>query len=124
MFKYFKLEDFECSETGENDISHDFVHKLDELRAACGFPFHITSGFRSKNHSREKSKQNPGSHARGIAADIAVQGGAQRMKVVQMAPNFGSINRDLYEKEVGRTIRQAKYGFSGGSLTCKPRAFI
>jgi hypothetical protein len=39
-------------------------------------------------------------------------------------PNFGSINRDLYEKEVGRTIRQAKYGFSGGSLTCKPRAFI
>ena len=89
MFKYFKLEDFECSETGENDISHDFVHKLDELRAACGFPFHITSGFRSKNHSREKSKQNPGSHAQGIAADIAVQGGAQRMKVVQMALELG-----------------------------------
>ena len=39
-------------------------------------------------------------------------------------PNFGAINRDLFEKEVGRTIRQSKYGFSGGSLTCKPRGFI
>ena len=39
-------------------------------------------------------------------------------------PNFGAINRDRFEKEVGRTIRQSKYGFSGGSLTCKPRGFI
>ena len=39
-------------------------------------------------------------------------------------PNYGGINRDLFEKEVGRTIRQSKYGFSGGSLTCKPRSFI
>ncbi len=33
-------------------------------------------------------------------------------------------NRTLYERDVGRTIRQVKYGFSGGTLTCKPRAFI
>jgi len=39
-------------------------------------------------------------------------------------PSFGAVNRDLYEKEVGRTTRQVKYGFSGGSLTVKPRAFI
>jgi hypothetical protein len=39
-------------------------------------------------------------------------------------PSFGAVNRDLYEKEVGRTTRQVKYGFSGGSLTVKPREFI
>ena len=33
-------------------------------------------------------------------------------------------NRMLYEREVGRTVRQVKYGFSGGTLTCKVRAFI
>ena len=53
-FKYFKLEDFNCQETGENEMSRDFIHKLDELREACGFPFIITSGYRSPNHSIEK----------------------------------------------------------------------
>jgi len=89
MFKYFKLEDFTCSETGENDISPEFVHRLDELREACGIPFYITSGFRSKEHSAEKKKTEPGTHARGIAADIAVQGGVQRMLVVQKALELG-----------------------------------
>lgn len=39
-------------------------------------------------------------------------------------PNLAAANRDIYEREVGRTTRQVKYGFSGGTLTCKPRAFI
>jgi hypothetical protein len=39
-------------------------------------------------------------------------------------PGAAGSNRQLFEKEVGRTVRQVKYGFSGGSLTCKPRAFI
>ena len=39
MFKYFKLEDFDCQETGVNGINVEFVSKLDELREACGFPF-------------------------------------------------------------------------------------
>ena len=39
-------------------------------------------------------------------------------------PAMAGANRDLFEKAVGRTIRQVKYGVSGGSLTCKPRAFI
>lgn len=89
MFKYFKKEDFACSETGENGISEDFVHRLDELREACGFPFYITSGFRSKSHSVELKKAQPGTHARGIAADIAVQGGMQRRLVVEKALEMG-----------------------------------
>lgn len=39
-------------------------------------------------------------------------------------PNLAAVNRDFFEKEVARTLRQVKYGFSGGTLTCKPRAFI
>jgi hypothetical protein len=35
-----------------------------------------------------------------------------------------SNNKTLYERQVGRTIRQVKYGFSGGSLTVRSRAFI
>ena len=29
MFKYFTLEEFACQETGENEISEEFVHALD-----------------------------------------------------------------------------------------------
>jgi len=92
-YKYFKIEDFNCSETNENQMEPSFIKKLDKLREACGFPFYITSGFRSKNHSAEKSKQNPGSHSRGIAADIAVTGGRQRMQIVKQAAalNFTGI---------------------------------
>ena len=42
-FRYFKLSDFDCQETGENEIDLDFVMALDELRDDCGFPFIITS---------------------------------------------------------------------------------
>jgi|TARA_B110000285_G_scaffold217001_1_gene264873 zinc D-Ala-D-Ala carboxypeptidase len=89
MFKYFNLDEFACQETGDNAISEDFVHELDKLRAACGFPFRVTSGYRSKDHSIEVRKQTPGTHAQGIAADIAVQGGAQRMLLVQKALEMG-----------------------------------
>ncbi len=91
-FKYFKLEDFKCKETNENGIDPKFVHKLDHLREACGFPFYITSGYRSPNHRLEKSKpKGPGTHAQGIAADIAVNGGRQRMQLVRHACALGFI---------------------------------
>lgn len=92
-YKYFKIEDFDCQETGENEMNPKFIHKLDHLRQVCGFPFIVTSGYRSKNHSAEKSKANPGTHAQGIACDIAVSGGRQRMQIVKHAAalNFTGI---------------------------------
>jgi uncharacterized protein YcbK (DUF882 family) len=88
-FKYFKIEDFACKETGENEISVDFIHALDQLRAACNFPFIVTSGYRSKEHSVEKRKAKAGTHASGIAADIRVSGGAQRLAIVKHALAMG-----------------------------------
>ena len=88
-FKYFKIEDFDCKETGENEISVDFIHALDQLRAACNFPFIVTSGYRSKEHSVEKRKAKAGTHASGIAADIKVSGGAQRLSIVKHASAMG-----------------------------------
>ena len=88
-YQYFDLSEFDCSETGENEISPVFVAKLDRLRALCGFPFVITSGYRSPQHSVEAVKSNPGTHAYGIAADIAVSGGAQRFTLVKNALALG-----------------------------------
>ena len=79
-FKYFKLSDFNCRETGENEMDEAF-----------GFPFYVTSGYRSPNHSIEKRKKVAGTHARGIAADIAVNGGRQRMQIVRHACALGFV---------------------------------
>jgi len=89
-FKYFTLDEFACQETGENEIKPEFVERLDALRDACGFPFTITSGYRSPRHSIESKKPNgPGQHASGIAADIAVTGGHQRFIIVNNAVQLG-----------------------------------
>ena len=88
-YKYFSIEEFNCQETGENEMVEEFIHKLDELREACGFPFKITSGYRSPNHSIEKRKSKPGTHARGIACDIYVSGGSQRHTIIKEAMRLG-----------------------------------
>ena len=66
-----------------------FLDKLDELREVCGFPFKITSGYRDKTHPNEARKEMPGTHNQGIAADIAVSNGFERMNVVHNALKLG-----------------------------------
>jgi len=105
-FKYFKLKDFDCQQTGENEMSVEFINKLDKLREVCGFPFNITSGYRSPNHSLEKSKPNGGgTHTKGIAADIYVSGGRQRMQIVARAIELGFIGVGVAKTFVHVDIR-------------------
>ena len=70
-------------------MNPEYLERLDELRHRVGFPFVITSGFRSVNHSAEINKAQPGTHTQGIAADIRVTNGADRMKLVHEALEMG-----------------------------------
>ena len=88
-FKYFTLDEFACKHTGENNISESFVNRLDELRAACGFPFVITSGYRDPSHPAEARKSKGGVHTQGIAADIAVSNGVERATIIRNAIDLG-----------------------------------
>lgn len=89
MYKYFDIKDFDCQETGNNEMSNAFIRRLDALREVCGFPFYISSGYRDPTHSIEKAKKVPGKHSEGIAADIVVNGGAQRRQIVVHATAMG-----------------------------------
>jgi zinc D-Ala-D-Ala carboxypeptidase len=86
---YFKMSDFNCQQTGNNKMCPDFLAKLDNLRYECGFPFIITSGYRDPEHSIEKAKSTPGTHAQGIAADIKINSGAEGYKIVSEAIKAG-----------------------------------
>ena len=87
--KYFNLSDFDCQETGENEMCPEFLSKLDNLRDVCGFPFIVTSGYRSPSHSIESKKPKPGFHAQGIASDIKVNNGIERYLIVKNAVEMG-----------------------------------
>lgn len=87
--KYFTLEEFDCQHTGDNRMELDFLKLLDELRDRCGFPFRITSGYRSPIHPVEATKRTPGTHSQGIAADISISNSQQRHTVVKEAIKMG-----------------------------------
>lgn len=87
--KHFTLDEFDCRETGENQMSNNFLIMIDRLREECGFPFVITSGFRSKQHSAERNKPNGGYHTKGVAADVSVSNSQQRYKIVEKAIELG-----------------------------------
>jgi zinc D-Ala-D-Ala carboxypeptidase len=87
--RYFKLSDFDCQETGNNEMSEEFLEKLDELRHVCGFPFIITSGYRDPSHSIEARKAKAGTHARGIASDIRINNGNEAYQIIKHAQSMG-----------------------------------
>ena len=87
--RYFQLKDFNCQETGNNEMCSDFLDKLDELRHVCGFPFIITSGYRDKTHSIEARKAKAGTHAQGIASDIRINNGNEAYEIIKNAQSMG-----------------------------------
>lgn len=84
FYPSFKKSKFDCQETGENQMQPVFLYELQKLRDAFGQPMVITSGYRSPQHSIEKRKEKPGTHAQGLAADIAVYG-EQRYVLLKLA---------------------------------------
>jgi len=87
--KHFTLSEFDCNHTGENRMEQDFLDKLNALREHCGFPFIITSGYRSPSHPIEALKEIPGTHAQGIAADIKMTNSAHRYSLIKAALEHG-----------------------------------
>lgn len=66
-----------------------FLIMLDQLRHRSGFPFVITSGYRDPSHPIEAAKATPGTHARGIAVDIACDDPFRRTRLLRQAFELG-----------------------------------
>ena len=86
--KYFTLKELECKETHDFAMKQVFIDLLDNIREECDFPFIITSGYRSPEHSIEVKKAKAGSHAMGVAVDIRATS-AQKYKIIEAAKKHG-----------------------------------
>lgn len=82
----FSKAEFDCKATGENNMQHEFMEKLQAIRTAYGKSIKITSGFRSKKHPIEAKKTHSnGEHTQGNCADIACDNGSDRFRLISLA---------------------------------------
>lgn len=66
-----------------------FLDRLQMLREACGFPFNVSSGYRTPEYNNQISKTGlNGPHTTGRAVDILAVG-EQAFHLVHLAPLYG-----------------------------------
>lgn len=73
-FKYFNWSEFDSPDkpgSGKEQMNEAFIHKLDAIREEAGFPFIITSGYRTPAHNAKVGGVPNSSHVKGLAVDIA-----------------------------------------------------
>lgn len=87
--KNFTSDELKCSCCGQEKIEQWALDKLQAIRDEAGRPLKINSAYRCKNHPEEAKKIKGGTHTQGIAFDIAVSGGAQRMEIIKLGIKHG-----------------------------------
>lgn len=102
----FSKKEFDCKETGENKMDKEFMDELYKLRKIAGFPFVISSGYRSTRHSVERAKgHSNGEHTKGRCADIAVNG-PQSFQIIEaiFKHNLKFTRIGVHQKGSGRFL--------------------
>ena len=99
----FSEAEFKCKHCGKVDMSADFMFRLQRLRNEYGKPMVVSSGYRCPQHPNEAKKAQPGVHAKGVAADIAIHGqDAYRLLKLAFAHGFTGIG--VNQKGNGRFV--------------------
>lgn len=90
LYPNFSKHEFDCSHSGKNEMQHEFMQLLQELREELNFPLVITSGYRDKTHPIEARKTHSnGEHTQGMCCDIRCLYGSTRFKIIESALNLG-----------------------------------
>lgn len=79
-WRFFTLSEFACRcGCGQNYTDPAFIDRLDELRARCGFPLTVNSGYRCPDHNSAVSTTGrDGPHTKS-AVDLGVDRGRARI---------------------------------------------
>lgn len=100
LYPNFSKREFDCKHTGRNAMRADFMERLQQLRTRYGKPMVISSGYRDATHPVEARKRTPGTHAHGIACDVAVMG-ADAHEIVRLAMEMGFTGIGVSQKSTG-----------------------
>ena len=89
LSEHFDSSEFACHcgcgyGTRPNDVSTELIDLLERMREEHG-PIHITSGCRCAVYNAQCGGVANSAHTRGTAADLRVQGGTERRKLLDLA---------------------------------------
>lgn len=88
--KYFGSSEFVMGDLNvAENMNSDFLLKLDMLRDLCGFPFRITSSFRTPEYNKRIGGSRNSMHLQGRAVDISCPDNARRALILRHALNMG-----------------------------------
>jgi uncharacterized protein YcbK (DUF882 family) len=83
LSEHFSRSEFKCScGCGFNHVSLELIHLLEAIREEYGKPMRVTSGCRCYNHNDSVGGVSNSAHLRGTAADIYIDNGADRRRLV------------------------------------------
>lgn len=91
-FKYFNWSEFDSPDekgSGKLHMNEQFVRILDQVRECAGFPFFVTSGYRTEAHNKKVGGVVNSSHRKGLAVDIAAVTEAQKRTIAECAIKNG-----------------------------------
>lgn len=104
VYPNFTRSEFACQHCGDEEMQPAFVQALQDLRLQYRRPITITSGYRCPAHPIEQKKAEPGAHAEGCAADIAVSHAAA-IELLRLAMQDGRFTGfGVQQKGAGRFI--------------------
>jgi len=100
----FTKKEFDCKETGKNEMKHSFMVRLQKLRDIYGKGIIVSSGFRAYEHSaeRDKPKKN-GAHPTGMAVDIPIAR-ADAHRLLRLALKIGFTGIGVSQKGSSRFL--------------------
>lgn len=98
-----------CRKVLMNHCKQFAVNRLQMLRELAGRPLVIKSAFRCELHEEEAGKDKPGQHYEGVAFDIKVSNGWERMQIVQLALRLGATGIGVAKTFVHIDFRETDY---------------
>lgn len=89
--EYFKPEEFDSKDIpgSSNQMSFEFIKKLDNIRARMKRSIKINSGYRTKAHNKKVGGVTNSPHLIGVAADIHCPDSSFRFWLVVWALIYG-----------------------------------
>ena len=86
----FSFTEMRCQETGEMNLDPIFMDRVQKFRTLYDHAVGVASGYRSPEHSIERTKeQGPGTHTFGRAWDPVVSSGSQIYQFIVIAIECG-----------------------------------
>ena len=78
-----------CQGGYPHQIGLDALEALQRVRDRFGKPMVLTSAYRCRRHPEEARKPQPGRHNQGLAFDVLIPWGRDRMRLVKIALEEG-----------------------------------